>query len=259
MTFSENKAVNWAVGLVLVALALVVVCLILLVVHAYTTKPIGAEHLEAAFTVSPGASFAGVRSDAYANLDTSLGGGVELAAAGACKAEHLVPGYATWPSPTESNPRRVDFAETPCDAAAVYNQNANTNSLSPNGTNAGMQMSRRYASKANASAAAEAVAAASERAAARAEQNGSSNAASLRQAAARDRAIANAVSKEHLSAMWKRENLASGNAGDAREVRIGAEHASDYRVNFDPMRNRMAADSYARENMSGLEDALIGM
>jgi len=258
MTFSENKAVNWAVSLALVAVALMVVCLILLVVHAYKTKPIGSEHLEAAFTVSPGASFAGVRSDAYANLDTSLGGGVELAAAGACKAEHLVPGYATWPSPTESNPRRVDFAKTPCDAAATYNQNANTDSLSPNGTNSGMQMSRRYASKANASAAAEAVAAASERAAARAEQNGSSNAASLRQAAARDRAIANAVSKEHLSAMW-RENLASGNAGDAREVRIGAEHASDYRVNFDPMRNRMAADSYARENMSGLEDALIGM
>ena len=152
----------------------------------------------------------------------------------------------------------MDFPESPCDAAASYNQMANTNSLSPDGTNSGMQMSRRYATQANAAANAKLVAAASERAAARAESSGSSNAASLRQAATRDRAIADAASKEHLSALW-RENLASGNAGNSREVRIGAEHASDYRVGFDPMRNRMAADSYARENMSGLEDALIGM
>lgn len=215
----ENKLV--CALLVVLVIALLAVCAAASVVSA-----VKAEHLAAAFTVSPGASFAGVRSDAYSNLDTSLGGGVMIGA------EHLVPGNATWPSPSESNERRVDFAASPCEAAATYNQMANTNSLSTNGRNAGLAWSKSEADQSSA------------------------NRSTYLKALAEKRLTP--AASEHLSALW-RENLASGNAGNSREVRIGAEHASDYRVGFDPMRNRMAADSYARENMSGLEDALIGM
>jgi len=215
----ENKLVcALLVVLVIVVIALLAVCAAASVVSA-----VKAENM---YDIAA-SGFLAEESDSRSKLASSLAGGRALG-------EHLVPGNATWPNPTESNERRVDFAASPCEAAATYNQMANTNSLSTNGRNAGLAWSKSEADQSSA------------------------NRSTYLKALAEKRLTP--ASKEHLSALWKTTKYSSGAAGDAREARLPAEHASDYRVGFDPMRNRMAADDpYAREQFSGLEDALIGM
>ena len=220
---------------------LVVVCILLVLQFvnigvAAEQMRVSRENLEAQYSYTGGLShgahlgFASEPSDNVVHPEGRQQQALKLSA------EHLVPGNKSWPSPSESNPRRMEFGQSPCNKSYA---NANTQARANN--------ARGVANALQAGA------------------NVNANSASMQGAAG-----ARNASRENLSAGWKELERLSSSSKSAGNQRLGFyEHAnSEYEpMNnrasvYDPMANRTRAnDAYAPEHMAnarGLEDILHG-